>query len=257
MEKREAPEARVRVEPATRRSQRSSARARHDPRLQRHILRCEVHGARGRFDGLPIGPSLHVMMAVWRPIDVLSSSTDDRGDFAVEIPVIYQATLGQEVPEDLVRLRPPCSALVHEEHEAIPRLRVELQEVRNVLPSIQGLIVGAALDDRPEGRRVFADLEAELPLEVPVGLGVEFPDAPEGIEGHVVVVLVIPLVVSRIGSPMPSATEALAFALASWGAHGDLTSKWLVKLDALVATHAHEDVRLLGIKKQINTRGLT
>ena len=179
-------------------------------------------------------------MSVWRPIDVLASSTDQRGGLAVDLSVIYEAQLGQEVPEDLVRLRPPCSALVHEEHEAIPRHRVELQEVRDVLPSLEGLIVGAALDDRPEVRRVFDDLEAEFPLEVLVGVGVGIPDAPQGIGGQVVEVLVVPLVVSSIWAPVPSATEALAFAFASWGAHGDLTSKWLAKLDALVATHAHE-----------------
>ena len=111
--------------------------------------------------------NLGIRMGAWRSVDGLPDAIDEGRDLPREVPVLPIGPIdGQEGPEELVRLVAPHRALMGEEHEVHPGVRVELQEAPDVLPHIEGIGVGPCLHDGPEGREDVPDGHLVGPLEV-------------------------------------------------------------------------------------------
>ena len=201
------------VMPAIWRRQRFSCRPRGDLSAIRHHLRCEILEVLGWFDGALEGPVLAISMPPWRTIDDPARLPDELDGLVAELEVLKQGIVGQEVPEDLVGRRATRTTLMNQCHQMAPCHSVELEETCDVLPQLEGLAVGASLDDWPEVRGVLEDLGAKFPLEVRVTRVTDLLEHPQACLGLALEVLVIaPTIILRFWTTrsLTPATHALA-----------------------------------------------
>ena len=201
------------VMPAMWRRQRFSCTPRGDLSAIRDHLCCEILEVLGWFDGALEGPVLGIIMPPWRTIDDPARQPDEREGLVVELDVRKEGIVGQEVPEDLVGCCATRTTLMNQCHQVAPCHIVELEETCDVLPQLEGLAVGASLDDWPEVRGVLEDLGAEFPLEVRVTRVTDLLEHPQACLGEALEVLVIaPTIILRFWTTrsLTPATHALA-----------------------------------------------
>ena len=125
-------------------------------------------------------------MPRWRTIDEPAVVPDQRHCLVVDVLVALDRILGQEVPEEVVGAGTTCNSLMDHEDQVTPSHLVELEEIGDVLPIFEGLVVRTPLHDGPEVRGVREDLGPLLPLEVLVARMVDLQEHPEAVEWGVV-----------------------------------------------------------------------
>ena len=156
-----------------------------DPRVFGNSLRSEVLVCLQWLEGSLDGPMLSIWTPGWRAIDELAELSDHAHGFLVEVTVTHDCILGQEVPDELVGACTTCNSLVDQEDQVIPSHLVQLEEVADVLPVLEGLFVRTPLHDGPIVRCENEDLGPLLPLEVLVARMADLLEHPEAVERHV------------------------------------------------------------------------
>ena len=156
-----------------------------DLRAFRHSLRSEIfvilHGLEGSLEG----PTFSISMFTWRTIDQLAELTDLLHGLVVEVLVTHDCITSQEVPEELVGACTTCNSLMDQEDQVTPCHRVQFEEVGDVLPIFEGIIVRTSLHDWPIVRCELEDLGPLLPFEVLVARMADLLEHPEAVERDV------------------------------------------------------------------------
>ena len=122
-------------------------------------------------------------MVLRRPVEEPARIVHHRGALVAELLVIGpDGPDGQELPHDFVGLATADFALMCEEHDVQCCLPVKLEDPKDAHPYVEGLVVGAALDQGPLSRETILD-PYEEPLLVELhGRVIIFLQDPEGPE---------------------------------------------------------------------------
>ena len=118
-----------------------------------------------------------------RPVDVPARLVHHRSALVAEVLVIgFEGPDGQELPQDLVGFATPDLSLMGEEHEVQLNLPVKLEDPKDGHPTVEGLVVAAALDEGPLTREDIHDpheVSVFIKREVRVLVLLQDPDGPE------------------------------------------------------------------------------
>ena len=106
-----------------------------------------------------------------------------RGALVAEVLVVGpEGPDGQELPQDFVGFATADLSLMGEEHEVQLSLPVKLEDPKDGHPTVEGLVVAAALDEGPLNREDIPDpheVSVFIEREVRVLVLLQDPDGPE------------------------------------------------------------------------------
>ena len=95
-------------------------------------------------------------MSSGKPVHVLPGPVDLIGDLVAEVPVgPLQGPIGHEVPEDLVGIGPSHRTTLSQDEQVQLALLVQLQDLEDLPPKLQGLEVHPEHEGRPIGGEVL------------------------------------------------------------------------------------------------------
>ena len=135
---------------------------------------------------------------------------------AREVPVVVvEGPVRQHLPEDRIGLRPARLTAVSEEHDVPDGLLVELEDLEDHLPHVEGLVIMTALHEEPIDREGLVDERQVLPLVPPPAPVADPLEVPEGREPWArALALALPHDVPALAPALPLEVLALALALA-------------------------------------------
>ena len=133
--------------------------------------------------GLP-GPPIIIWMPLRRAIKVLSCPSNCIGHLMAQVLVfVIQGPNAHQVPHDLVGPASPDVPRLRKEHQVQLGLVVQLQDLEDEVPKLQGILITFELDLVPIGREALSQELEVVPLEVPKGRVLQELHPPQGRQG--------------------------------------------------------------------------
>ena len=100
-----------------------------------------------------------------RPVEEPARIVHHRGALVAELLVVGpDGPDGQELPQDFVGFAPAHYALMGQQHDVQGCLAVQLEDPKDGHPTVEGLLVAAALDQGPLYREAILDEDEEAVL---------------------------------------------------------------------------------------------
>ena len=143
-----------------------------------------LHQLRGLIIGTPV-PPVSISMASRRAIKVPSCPSHLIGHLVAEVLVgVNQGPVAHQVPHELVGMASPDVPRMHQEHQVQLGLLIQLQDLEDEVPKVQGLNIKTKLDDEPLGRQALMQELEVVPLEVLERRVLQELQPPQGRQGH-------------------------------------------------------------------------
>ena len=134
--------------------------------------------------GLP-GPPGAIWMSCRRAIKLPSCMSHCIGHLVAQVLVgVLQGPSAHQVPHDLVGMASSDVPRMRQEHQVQLGLLIQLQDLEDEVPKVQGLIINTKLDRVPLGRQALVQELEVVPLKMLKRRVIQVLQPPQGRQGH-------------------------------------------------------------------------